>query len=152
MHHSFQALGNCARLAGCDLSEVNWKHVHDDALERREAHFLNQRSWEMQRSVHLTSAIMRGMKEGMELVEIEGLVDKTVRDKIGWRLPKNMDVEDFHNHLVHRGVLQQRLDQTFNCPIPSFRTYLIERANDVGLWTEADTRNHDRTEADDSRP
>jgi len=45
---------------------------------------------------------------------------------VGWRLPKDMDADGFRRHLVHKGVLQERSGDICFCPIPSFRSFLIE--------------------------
>ena len=42
-----------------------------------------------------------------------------------------MTARAFLTHLVHRGALQRGPDNLYACPIPSFRSYLIE-----GGWEE----------------
>ncbi len=138
LYHSFQALGNAVRMIDGNLSKVNWSHVHGDALRRRQVHHLGQTSEEMQENVNLTSAIMLGVKDGMDLGDIDELIEDNVRDERRWRLPENMTVRDFRHHLVHRGALQQRVDKTFYCPILSFRTFLINRAKDPELRERAE--------------
>ncbi len=138
LYHSFQALGHAVRLVDGDLSRVNWSHVHEDALTRRQAYYLGQTSEEMQESVNLTSAIMLDVKDGMDLNDINKLIRGNVRNEDGWILPENMTVKDFRHHLVHKGAFQQRPDRTFHCPIPSFRTFLINRAKDPGLRERAE--------------
>ena len=45
----------------------------------------------------------------------------------GWGgLPSGMTAKDFCYHLMHRGALQERDDDTVDCPIPSFRQFLID--------------------------
>ncbi len=131
MHHSFQALGDSARLVDGDLSRVNWKHVHDDALKRRRRYFDSQFSPEMRSSAFLTGTIMRNLGENMRLVMVNSLIEHFVRSESGWRLPKGMDVDEFRRHLVHQGALQERLDHMFHCPIPSLRTYLAGNADGI---------------------
>ncbi len=86
-----------------DLSRVNWPHVHEDALRRRLACYLSQTSKEMKGSVNLTSAIMLDIGNDMDLNDINELIRGNVRNEDGWHLPKNMDVEDFREHLAHIG-------------------------------------------------
>ncbi len=138
LHHSFQVLGNAARLVDGNLSMVNWSHVHEDALTRRQAYCLGQTSEEMQESVNLTSAIMLGVKDGMDFNDLDELIDENIREEHGWRPPENMTVRDFRHHLVHKGALQQRVDKTFYCPIPSFQTFLIDRTKDPELRKKAE--------------
>ncbi len=138
LYHSFQALGHAVRLVDGDLSGVNWSHVHEDALTRRQAYYLGQTSEEMQESVNLKSAIMLGVKDGMDLNDINKLIRGNVRNEDGWILPENMTVKDFRHHLVHKGALQQRPDRTFYCPIPSIRAFLIDRTKDSELREKAE--------------
>ncbi len=133
LYHSFQALGNAVRLVDGNLSRVSWPHVHEDALTRRQAYYLGQTSEEMQESVNLTSAIMLGVKDDMDLGDIDELIEDNVRNERRWRLPENMTVRDFRHHLVHKGALQKRVDRTFYCPIPSFQAFLIDRTKDTEL-------------------
>ena len=63
-----------------------------------------------------------------------------------WMLPKNMDAEDFLNHLVHRGALyiDDDNDRVYS-PIPSFRSYLIE----VGAEPESSESTPENAQDDD---
>ncbi len=126
MHHAFQALGDCARLAGWDLSRVDWNAVHEGAERRRKDYYRSQQSPEMKSSVCLTGAVLDGLEEGMNRDDVEELIEDSIRNEIRWRLPKGLDVDDFRRHLVHKGALQQRLDDTYYCPIPSFRRFLTD--------------------------
>ncbi len=124
MHHAFQALGHCARLANGDLSRVDWNAVHEGAESRRRAYYQSQQSPPMRYSVRLTGAVLDGLADGMKMAGVDSLIRRSVRDGDGWRLPKKMDADDFRQHLLHKGALQERLDGTFHCPIPSFRRFL----------------------------
>ncbi len=46
---------------------------------------------------------MRNFRNGMKLVAVNCLRDNSEKDEDGWRFPKEMDVEDFREHLVHKG-------------------------------------------------
>ncbi len=43
-------------------------------------------------------------------------------------LPAGMSPENFLEHLIHRGALQEGEDDRLACPIPSFRTFLVAEA------------------------
>ncbi len=53
-------------------------------------------------------------------------------------VPEIMNMENFQDHFVHKGALQQCPDKTFYCPIPSFRTFLINRTKDPELREKAE--------------
>ncbi len=130
LYHSFQALGNGVRPVDGDLSRVNWPHVHEDALGRRQAYYRSQSSPEMKSGIFLTAAVMDGLRDGMKSVAVNSLIRRFSRDEEGWRLPKGMEVGDFREHLIHKGALQERENETFYCPLPSFRTYLTDQMRD----------------------
>ena len=80
----------------------------------------------MEEADGLTATVMNQLKDGMKMSGVLRLIEENVRDRAGHRLPKGMDAEDFHTHLVHRGALQKCVDKTLHCPIPSFRSYLVQ--------------------------
>ena len=75
----------------------------------------------------LLGAAMHDLTPGEGSASIKHRIGKLAgsRDAHGWELPKGMDVEDFFEHLVHRGALQRLPDKSVHCPIPSFRRYMI---------------------------
>ena len=48
-----------------------------------------------------------------------------------YRLPASMNVDSLFIHLVHQGALHRESSNRFVCPIPSFRTYLLEHGGIV---------------------
>ncbi len=56
-------------------------------------------------------------------------------EDVSWSLPTNpdsgvpMDADAFLRHLIHRGALQERSNKRMECPIPTFRDFLIEYGN-----------------------
>jgi len=48
------------------------------------------------------------------------------RDAEGFHIPPDMGPKGFFRHLVRQGILFERPDRRYTCPIPSFRRYLIE--------------------------
>ncbi len=131
MHHAFQALGDCAHLAGWNLSRVDWSAVHGGAERRRRTYYRSQQSPEMESSVCLTGAVLDGLTDGMKMAGVDSLIRSGVRDGDGWRLPKGMDVEDLRQHLVHRGALRKKLDKTYDSPIPGFRRFLSDEGRKI---------------------
>ncbi len=57
-------------------------------------------------------------------------------EDLSWHLPQDengiqMDIRAFLRHLIHQGALQERDDGGFECPIPTFREFLIDKGNPV---------------------
>ena len=44
-------------------------------------------------------------------------------------LPEGMTAKDYYNHLLHNGALQESDDGWVECPIPSFRQYILDFPN-----------------------
>ncbi len=125
LHFTMQALAEEALRREGDLVRVDWARVGNEAAESRTRYYSDQQSAEMEEADGLTATVMNQLKDGMKMSGVLRLIEENVRDRAGHRLPKGMDAEDFHTHLVHRGALQKRVDKTLHSPIPSFRSYLI---------------------------
>ena len=82
----------------------------------------------MLQSRHLVGAVMRNLREGMREDDIIDLIaaKASSRPGRGWTLPSGTDADAFLDLLTHRGALQRRKDNSVHCPIPSFRSILIE--------------------------
>ena len=48
-------------------------------------------------------------------------------DPLKYCFPSDMNAGSFFIHLVHKGALHKESVDRFVCPIPSFRTYLLDR-------------------------
>jgi len=125
MHHSFQAIGEHALLAGGDLSRLDWKSVASAARERRRAYYRRQRSPQMEDSRSLTGIVLRDLRDGMRSADIDDIIERNAEDRPGWRLPDGMNSGMFRRHLIHKGALQRHPDDTYHCPIPSFHEFLV---------------------------
>ncbi len=90
---------------------------------------------------------MKGADDNdLGLGALSRLVKGLVAQEEDCELPEGMSAKGFLQNLVHRGALQERSDGTFHCPIPSFRTYLVE----AGGLEPSPTR--DEPEDDDWTP
>ena len=79
----------------------------------------------MRESARLTAAVLHGLAPGMTRMDVLGLIEDSVIDRAGHRLPVGMTAKGFYTHLAHQGALQERVDDTVHCPIPSFRACLV---------------------------
>ncbi len=79
----------------------------------------------------LVGAVMAALPEsGTDRAAIIDSLDRVAAargaESVAWRLPRGMDNAMLFDHLVHQGALQCGTDTLYHCPIPSFRTYLIQ--------------------------
>ena len=114
-----------------DLGTVDFAAVEQQAGAYRENSYRARQSKEMGRSVRLVANVLKMIPEGG--VPADHVVDiiEAKADPMGQRagrLPKGMDAEDFLDHLIYYGILQPDQDGMLSCPIPSLRTWLIDRA------------------------
>ncbi|MCY4186776.1 MAG: hypothetical protein OXC82_05400 [Rhodobacteraceae bacterium] len=126
LHFALQTLGREALKSGGDLSGVAWKKIQQEAAQSRTRYYQGQQSKIMAGSAHLVGAIMKSMANNSDLISVHKIIRKNARDEDGWRLPKDMDIVGFLNHLVHQGALLESVDNTISLGIPSFRSYLVK--------------------------
>ena len=127
LHFAAQALGRAVLEADGDLGCVDWNRIEAEAAASRLRYYRSQRSLEMKDADVLTARVMQRVKEeNMRRSTIQGLIEDCIEDRAGSRLPEGMSADGFLQHLVHQGALQERSDGAFHCPMPSFRTHLVE--------------------------
>ena len=110
-----------------DVAAVDFKAVREDSADRRESYYFSRTSGRMRRARFLVASVMKDIHPGIQSGEVVDRIEKHAGSGPGmrWRLPKDMDEEDFYMHLVHRGALHEIPRDIVECPIPSFRQYLI---------------------------
>ncbi len=133
LHFALQALGQVALETDGDLSRVDWQLIEREADESRIRYYLGQQSRQMERSAGLVVGVMLSLNTRSRISSVMKSMKPNDREA-GWQLPKGMDAGDFLDHLIHQGALHRHEDKTITCPIPSFRTFLMEAG---GLETEA---------------
>ena len=92
-----------------------------------------RRSPEMRGAVILVGHLMAAVRDGgLHRHQVVDTIRARIRDRpegsSARRLPKGISPEDFLEHLIHRGALQEGEDDRLVCPIPSFRAFLIGEA------------------------
>lgn len=114
-----------------DIDKVDFFLVELRSLEFRARYFESCMSNEMLDSMDLLSSVMQYLTrpqlhwDVIDFIEQQAKLAKCPTEK----LPKGMAVEDYCDHLIHRGALQRGNCFSVDCPIPSFRQFLIERPN-----------------------
>ena len=129
LRNGMRALANGLLASGGVLASVDEKAVLAGAEERRLDSYRARRSPEMLASGLLLAAAMEAVPEdGLGYVETLRVIEGSAGAASGWRLPAGMGPEEYLDHLVHRGALQDDGTGRLACPIPSLRRFLVEAA------------------------
>ncbi len=83
----------------------------------------------------LVGAVMAALpEEGLRAGQVLAAITRFAKTDVDpeWGLPDGMTARGFLHHLVHQGALQRSPDKLYHCPIPSFRTYLIQNGGEPG--------------------
>ena len=127
LHIVLKAFGREALRMGGDLGKVEWEKVRSEIRTGRDDYYGHQFSAEMREARSLTAKIMAELHTGSGREDIIRLIDECRADKSGYVFPEGMSTGEFFVHLVHKGALHEESVDRFVCPIPSFRTYLLDR-------------------------
>lgn len=128
---------HCAQnvLASAVLSEevdgkldqiTDWHSILAESMKLRERYYYQRFSKFMKISRRLLGKLMTNVVDGSSDTSVRKVIREHLRDVEGWTLPDGMSVQQFFEHLLHQGALEECGDGTVHCPIPSFRTFLIE--------------------------
>ncbi len=112
------------------LEDVQSSVVRARSRKRQLAYYRQRMSPEMEGSRFLLSAVMQDLQESHDQGDIIDSIEWHADSRPGsrWRLPDGMTANEYFNHLIHRGALHKHLDTgTVECPIPSFRAWLIKQ-------------------------
>ncbi len=126
LHFALQALGRGLLETEGDLATVDWPRITQEAAESRLDYYRLQQSGKMKDANILVARIMRDFRNGMDNRDVAALIMKSVEDSPGMQLPENLNALSFRKHLVRKGALHKDIRDTFLCPIPSFRTFLVK--------------------------
>ncbi|MCY4242691.1 MAG: ATP-binding protein [Rhodobacter sp.] len=129
LHHVLRAVGKAALEVDGDLGKVNWAAASEYAADLRMGYYRQQFSPEMKAAVNLTAAVMRALDSTDTHSKILTLMETLHKtDSMHYRFPaRDWDANGFFMHLVHKGALHEQEEDRFVCPIPSFRSHLLER-------------------------
>ena len=150
LHFALQALGEEALAADGDLGRVSWNSAAKRAAESRLRYYRAQQSREMKATDRLVAAVMRDLRDDMPLSVVVGLIEANAADAPGFRLADSTTPEAFFRRLVHQGALHEGADGRFHCPIPSFRSFLIEEGKKALGFDPLSIRPPESKDPDDS--
>ena len=131
LQNGLQAFAEIYIEAGGDIEQVDFVDVDKRSKESRNRYYHSRMSNEMYTSGILLASLMQQLTGEQNALEVRDIIKSTIKPpseqvSIGEGLPNGMSVMDYYEHLIHQGALQQYDDGVVNCPIPSFRRFLIE--------------------------
>ncbi len=113
------------------IQDIDIDAMMERARAYREESYRRRRSDEMIASRDLVAAIMAELPAsgGLLYSRVLDVIDEKSEAGSGrsWKLPEGMTSDQFLGHLIHKGALQTNDDDDLVCPIPSLRTWLIDR-------------------------
>ena len=136
LHFALQAFGAAALKAGGDAARIGWEGAFAAAAASRRAYYRAQQDAAMRRSGNLVGAVMFELDGHSSEMEVIRLIERKASDSRpegGWSLPPGADAHSFLEHLAHQGALQMDEVGRFHCPIPSFRSFLIDEGMTPGV-------------------
>ncbi len=137
LHIVLRAFGREALRAGGDLGKLEWKKISDEIKTKRDLYYDHQYSDQMEDAINLTTKVMTELDCNQSRSQIKYLMKELHKtDPETYCFPPGMDVDSFFVHLVHQGALHKISANRFMCPIPSFRTYIL----DLGRMVENSTQ------------
>ena len=109
------------------LSEQEWMRVTAQFAQYRLVYYQERVSPEMEKHDGLLAHVMTSLSTTTKRSDILDMI--AGRSKLPDFPYYTKETTDFCDHLIHQGALQERPGKRIiHCPIPSFRTYLIETA------------------------
>ena len=106
------------------LSEQEWMRVTAQFAQYRLVYYQERVSPEIKTYRPLITTVMKTLHNEPHRTDI---LDVLAGDSKKKDFPYyTKETTDFCDHLIHQGVLQEDADGIVSCPIPSFRTWLIE--------------------------
>ncbi len=138
LRHAGESLGEEALRINGDMDRMDWTHVGQEIWRRRQIYYRDQCNTSMREAEDLVAAVMDGIpgsrdgksrrlrrKDILDLIDMHRDHDGSKPN--GWRLPEGMTSRQFLDILIHQGALYDNGEEYIHSPIPSFRSYLIER-------------------------
>ncbi len=149
LHNAMRAIARGLLETGGRLDDIDADAVRERERTLRLDVYGRRQSTSMREAVNLVAAVMRDcptfLTERVHRPNRADMLASILRHRrtgetpedVSWRLPTDpdsgapMDAKTFLRHLVHRGSLQERGDKRMECPIPTFRDFLIESGDPV---------------------
>ncbi len=116
---------------GCDMARVDFAEVERISMAERHQYYNYRISKAMGFSNYLLADVMRRIDGPRQRGEVMNIVASCAKagegsEDLRDQLHDGMTAREFYEDLTHHGALQERDDGTVECPIPSFRRFILE--------------------------
>ncbi len=116
----------------CDMARVDFAEVERISMTERHKYYQYRLSTAMKRSGFVLADVMRQLDGSQEPGDVEEIIELRAMAGEHFRRTKDrlhdgMTAWQFYEDLTHHGALQERDDGTVECPIPSFRRFILDK-------------------------
>ncbi len=130
--------------SGCAIGKVDFVSVEAKSVKRRNKYYAARMSNAMKYSCSLLADVMRQIDGEQHLGEVHRIIGKRAKagessEYLTDQLPDGMTSAQYYDNLTHHGALQERGSGIVECPIPSFRRYIIETYSNDAAETRRST-------------
>ncbi len=137
LRHAGVALAKETERTDGVMDHMDWRAMERHVRTLRQRYYGKQTSQDMRHSHRLLAEILRDIPVSSDETDITDVdiidhMDHIHRqhkdgEDIAWMLPEDMTAKGFLRHLIHQGVLYESGSGYIHSPIPSFRTFLVEK-------------------------
>ncbi len=129
---------------GCAIGKVDFVSVEAKSVKRRNKYHAARMSNAMKYSCSLLADVMRQIDGEQHLGEVHRIIGKRAKagessEDLTDQLPDGMTPAQYYDNLTHHGALQERGSGIVECPIPSFRRYIIDTYSSDAAETRRST-------------
>ena len=140
IHNSLCALAKEIVDNNGKMNQLNLKRVRDTTAEWRESYYGARISPELELSKYLLVTVMKEIPahgeqgSNLDFSDIVDMIRKTISDppstRSAWQIPVGIEnAVEYTKLLIHQGCIQKQKDKFFYCPIPSLKSYILDRYN-----------------------
>ena len=116
-----------------DIEKVDFDAVHKMNQEKRTRYYGQRMSSEMKNTYIFLTAVMNQVTRNQKADIVHMISEQNQKwvqlSDARRSLPEGMTAKNYYDHLIHNGALQESDDGWVECPIPSFRQYILEFPN-----------------------
>ncbi len=137
LRHAGVALAKETERTDGVMDHMDWRAMERHVRTMRQRYYGKQTSRTMRRSHRLLAEILRDIPVSSDETDVTDvdIIDhmnhihrqREGGGSIAWTLPRGRDAHWFLSHLIHQGVLYESGSGYIHSPIPSFRTFLMEK-------------------------
>ena len=129
LHNGLQSFAQVYVEAKGDIEKVDFDAVRKLNLDERTRYYGQRMSPEMKNTYIFLVAVMNQVTRNLKADVVHMISEQNQKwislNDERMSLPEGMTARDYYHHLLHHGALQESDDGWVECPIPSFRQYIL---------------------------